>query len=88
MKLLQVRDYRKCASEQGSSIPATDVLPVINKVRLRMSLENVVKDIPFISDNSWTYGDLMVRVVNSSCPCKINFSNGLWSFGQYTVIHF
>ncbi|CAK7356481.1 unnamed protein product [Dovyalis caffra] len=55
----EVRDYRKCASEQGSSIPSMDLLPIINKVCLRMSLENVVKDIPLISDNSWTYGDLM-----------------------------
>ncbi|KAI9401762.1 hypothetical protein POPTR_001G165800v4 [Populus trichocarpa] len=36
-----------------------DGLPIVNKVRLTMSLENVVKDIPMISDNSWTYGDLM-----------------------------
>ncbi|KAB5574045.1 hypothetical protein DKX38_001239 [Salix brachista] len=55
----EVRDYRKCASKQGSSIPSIDGLPIVNKVRLRMSLENVVKDIPMISDNSWTYGDLM-----------------------------
>lgn len=37
--------------------------PIINKVRLRMSLENVVKDIPSISDNGWTYGDLMVSAI-------------------------
>ncbi|KAJ6963255.1 protein PHYTOCHROME-DEPENDENT LATE-FLOWERING [Populus alba x Populus x berolinensis] len=55
----EVQDYRKCASKQGSSIPSMDGLPIVNKVRLRMSLENVVKDIPMISDNSWTYGDLM-----------------------------
>jgi len=60
-----VRDYRKCASKQGSSVPFMDGLPIVNKVCLRMSLENVVKDIPLISDNSWTYGDLMVSVSNS-----------------------
>jgi len=64
-KLLQVRDYRKCTSKQGSSVPFMDGLPIVNKVCLRMSLENVVKDIPLISDNSWTYGDLMVSVSNS-----------------------
>ncbi|KAK4838154.1 hypothetical protein QYF36_011489 [Acer negundo] len=48
----EVRDYRNCGSEQQPS-------PTVNKVRLKMSLENVVKDIPLISDNSWTYGDLM-----------------------------
>lgn len=58
---MQVRDYRKCASERGPG----DGFPVVNRVHLRMSLENVVKDIPLISDNSWTYGDLMVSTFNS-----------------------
>ncbi|XVF74276.1 hypothetical protein PTKIN_Ptkin13bG0097200 [Pterospermum kingtungense] len=57
--ICEVRDYRKVAPQQGSTIPAMDGSPIINKVRLRMSLENVVKDIPLSSDNSWTYGDLM-----------------------------
>lgn len=48
-------DYRKHTPDQVS--------PVINKLRLKMSLENVVKDIPSMSDNSWTYGDLMVITV-------------------------
>jgi len=69
-KRLQVQDYRKCASKQGCSIPSMDGLPIVNKVRLRMSLENVVKDIPMISDNSWTYGDLMVSVLNSFMKTK------------------
>ncbi|CAH8334593.1 unnamed protein product [Eruca vesicaria subsp. sativa] len=49
--ICEVHDYRKRTQEQPS--------PVINKVRLKMSLENVVKDIPSMSDSSWTYGDLM-----------------------------
>ncbi|XP_039053086.1 protein PHYTOCHROME-DEPENDENT LATE-FLOWERING-like isoform X2 [Hibiscus syriacus] len=57
--ICEVRDYRKVAPHQGSNTPPIDGAPIINKVRLKMSLENVVKDIPFISDNSWTYGDLM-----------------------------
>ena len=61
-----MRDYRKSASEPGFNVPCPDVLPIVNKVHLRMSLENVVKDIPLISDNSWTYGDLMVRMIQSS----------------------
>lgn len=61
-KFLQVRDYRNNVSEQGSNTPPVDGNPVVNRVRLRMSLENVVKDIPLISDNTWTYGDLMVSV--------------------------
>ncbi|XP_043720527.1 protein PHYTOCHROME-DEPENDENT LATE-FLOWERING-like isoform X2 [Telopea speciosissima] len=55
----EVRDYRKCASEPGSIVSSVDRSPIVNKVRLRMSLENVVKDIPLISDDSWTYSDLM-----------------------------
>ena len=50
-----MHDYRKRTPEEAS--------PVINKVRLKMSLENVVKDIPSMSDSSWTYGDLMVTTV-------------------------
>lgn len=65
-----MRDYRKCASEPGFSVPCADGLPIVNKVCLRMSLENVVKDIPLISDNSWTYGDLMVRMIHSSLPLQ------------------
>ena len=58
---VQVRDYRKCLPDKGTSSSTADGL-VVNKVRLRMSLENVVKDIPLLSDDSWTYSDLMVRI--------------------------
>lgn len=61
--IFQVRDYRRCSSDKGSGIASTDASPIVSKVRLRMSLENVVKDIPLISDESWTYGDLMVRII-------------------------
>ncbi|PPE02810.1 hypothetical protein GOBAR_DD00179 [Gossypium barbadense] len=57
--ICEVQDYRNVASQQGSITPSLDGSPIINKVRLKMSLENVVKDIPMSSDNSWTYGDLM-----------------------------
>lgn len=56
--ICEVRDYRKCQSEQGT-ISSIDAVPVVNKIRLRMSLENVVRDIPLIADESWTYSDLM-----------------------------
>ncbi|KAG7997357.1 hypothetical protein I3843_01G207700 [Carya illinoinensis] len=52
----EVRDYRKC---ECSGDPTSNGSPIVSKVCLKMSLENVVKDIPLISDNSWTYGDLM-----------------------------
>lgn len=59
---MQVRDYRNCTSEQGTVISASNVVPILHKVRLRMSLENVVKDMPLIADDSWTYSDLMVSM--------------------------
>lgn len=70
MMLLQVQDYRKCAAEPGTGSQLTDGRPIVSKVRLRMSLENVVKDIPLISDSSWTYGDLMVSVALVSSFAK------------------
>ncbi|KAG6475224.1 hypothetical protein ZIOFF_064442 [Zingiber officinale] len=68
---IRVRDYRKCFSEQGSNVSAANVTPTVQKVRLRMSLENVIKDISLIADDSWTYSDLMeveariVKALNS-----------------------
>ncbi|THU55607.1 hypothetical protein C4D60_Mb11t08360 [Musa balbisiana] len=58
----EVRDYRNCTSEQGTVISASNVVPILHKVRLRMSLENVVKDMPLIADDSWTYSDLMLNL--------------------------
>ncbi|MCD7457832.1 hypothetical protein HAX54_036388, partial [Datura stramonium] len=55
----EVRDYRKCFSEAGQNVPSATGCPIINRVYLKMSLENVVKDIPLISDSAWTYGDMM-----------------------------
>ncbi|XP_038896271.1 protein PHYTOCHROME-DEPENDENT LATE-FLOWERING isoform X2 [Benincasa hispida] len=55
----EVRDFRGRLPEPGPGAQSTDRLPTVHKIHLRLSLENVVKDIPLISDNSWTYGDLM-----------------------------
>jgi hypothetical protein len=62
---LQVRDYRRCSSEKGAGIVSVESSPTVNKVCLKMSLENIVKDIPSITDKSWTYGDLMVSIITS-----------------------
>ncbi|CAL9134767.1 unnamed protein product [Musa textilis] len=67
----QVRDYRDHISEQGTATTSF-VMPVLRKVRLRMSLENVIKDMPFIADDSWTYSDLMeveARILKVLQPC-------------------
>ncbi|XP_042437367.1 protein PHYTOCHROME-DEPENDENT LATE-FLOWERING-like [Zingiber officinale] len=64
----EVRDYRKCFSEQGSTASTANATPIVQKVQLRMSLENVIKDISLIADDSWTYSDLMeveARVVKA-----------------------
>lgn len=66
MVLLQVQDYRKCFPEAAQSAPSATGCPLINRVCLKMSLENVVKDIPLISDSAWTYGDMMVSKINPS----------------------
>ncbi|KAL2336399.1 hypothetical protein Fmac_010845 [Flemingia macrophylla] len=57
--ICEVRDYRRCSSEKGGSVVSAESSPHVNKVSLKMSLENIVKDIPTITDKSWTYGDLM-----------------------------
>ncbi|XP_019443543.1 PREDICTED: uncharacterized protein LOC109356679 isoform X2 [Lupinus angustifolius] len=57
--ICEVRDYRRCSSERGADVVSNGSSPTINKVCLKMSLENVVKEIPSITDKSWTYGDLM-----------------------------
>ncbi|KAG6428824.1 hypothetical protein SASPL_106861 [Salvia splendens] len=56
--ICEVRDYRKCFAE-GVNVASGESSPAINRVSLKMSLENIVKDIPAISENGWTYGDLM-----------------------------
>lgn len=61
-----MRDYRKCFSKAGKSVPSATDSPFISRLCLKLSLENVVKDIPLISDNAWTYGDLMVSKINPS----------------------
>jgi len=50
---LQVRDYRRCS-------------PAVSKASLKMSLENIVKDIPSVTDKSWKYGDIMVSIIHQS----------------------
>lgn len=63
---LQVCDYRKCSSEKGASVVPVENSPTVNRVCLKLSLDNIVKDIPSITDKSWTYGDLMVSIIYHS----------------------
>lgn len=46
-----------------TSLSFEDKFPVFQKVRLQMGMENVVKDMPSISDDSWAYRDLLVSML-------------------------
>ncbi|XP_031275450.1 protein PHYTOCHROME-DEPENDENT LATE-FLOWERING-like [Pistacia vera] len=68
----EVRDYRKSESEQRStSSSPMPGFPIVKKVRLRVTLENVVKDVSLVLDDSWSYADLMdveSEIVNAMNP--------------------
>ncbi|XP_072964414.1 protein PHYTOCHROME-DEPENDENT LATE-FLOWERING-like isoform X2 [Typha angustifolia] len=55
----EVRDYRSCITKFNGHDPSGDELPKVQKVTLRMCSENVVNDLLSISDDSWTYNDLL-----------------------------
>lgn len=55
----EIHDYRKHVSNQAPASSAELGSPIVNKVRLRMTFENVVKDITLLSDDSWSYRDFM-----------------------------
>ncbi|KAI3802777.1 hypothetical protein L1987_30920 [Smallanthus sonchifolius] len=57
--LCEVRDYRKESSESAVNGSSTAVFPSITRVSLKMSLDNVVKDIHLFADSTWEYGDLL-----------------------------
>ncbi|KAJ4709841.1 Spt20 transcription factor [Melia azedarach] len=56
--LCEIRDYRHCSYEKAG-ITCVVNSPVVHKVLLQMCMENVVKDILSVSDDSWTYKDLL-----------------------------
>ncbi|KAA8529094.1 hypothetical protein F0562_034107 [Nyssa sinensis] len=56
--LFCVCDYRNILSQKGGTA-CKEKSPIIYKVALQMCMENVVKDILSISDDSWTYNDLL-----------------------------
>jgi len=67
----EIRDYRKHVSNQVPASSAQLGLPIVNKVRLRMTFENVVKDITLLSDDSWSYRDFVeaeARIVRALQP--------------------
>ena len=56
---MQIRDYRYICSQNGDNA-RVDKSPVMSKVALQMCMENVINDISSISDDSWTYSNLLV----------------------------
>ncbi|KAK9056553.1 hypothetical protein SSX86_023915 [Deinandra increscens subsp. villosa] len=57
--LCEVRDYQEESSESEVNDSLTDAFPSITKLSLKMSLDNLVKDIHLIADSTWEYGDLL-----------------------------
>ncbi|KAL6883706.1 hypothetical protein ACP4OV_011120 [Aristida adscensionis] len=67
----EIRDYRKHAPNQMAASSAELGLPIVNKVRLQMTFENVVRDITLLSDDSWSYRDFVeaeARIVRALQP--------------------
>ncbi|XP_057988228.1 protein PHYTOCHROME-DEPENDENT LATE-FLOWERING [Hevea brasiliensis] len=56
--LCEIQDYRNCLSQKAGTA-AAESSPTIHKVLLQMCMENVVKDILSMSNESWSYGDLL-----------------------------
>ncbi|AES69799.1 transferase family protein [Medicago truncatula] len=56
-------DYRRCS---GAGIVSTESSPTVSKVFLKISLENIVKDIPSLTEKSWIYGDIMANITHQS----------------------
>lgn len=59
MVFSQIVDYRKCLI-QKEGIRPTESSPIMHTVPLQMCMENVVKDILSVSNDSWSYKDKLV----------------------------
>ncbi|GLT91889.1 hypothetical protein SLE2022_097510 [Rubroshorea leprosula] len=73
--LCEIRDYRNCSSQRPSTVKS----PVIHRVLLQMCMETVVKDMLSLSDDSWSYEDLLVvesRILKALQP-ELNLSPNL-----------
>ncbi|KAL4612399.1 hypothetical protein ACB092_08G195600 [Castanea dentata] len=69
--LCEIRDYRNLLTQKGGTAASMENSPIVHKVLLRMCMEQVVKDISLISEDSWTYEDLLKiesRILKSLQP--------------------
>lgn len=57
---LHIRDYRNSLPQKGGTAASVENSLIVHKVLIRMCMENLVKDISWISDDSSTYEDLLV----------------------------
>lgn len=57
--ICEVRDYRKGSPISGDSVSSGESFPMVQKVLLRPTMENIVKDIVSMAEDSWTYSDLI-----------------------------
>ncbi|KAK1268664.1 hypothetical protein QJS04_geneDACA017604 [Acorus gramineus] len=56
----EVWDHRNCMTKLGSADPSSHIkFPRVQKVCLKMGMENVIKDMSSMSNDSWTYRDLL-----------------------------
>ncbi|KAJ4830717.1 hypothetical protein Tsubulata_032674, partial [Turnera subulata] len=72
--ICEVRDYRKCCSDRELVIRLWLGSLLSRKCASECYLENIVKDIPLISDNSWTYGS---RIPDIESPATTTLSRSL-----------
>ncbi|KAL6007378.1 hypothetical protein ACLOJK_032875 [Asimina triloba] len=67
----EVWDYRNCIPKTGTAVSSGNKFPVVQRVCLRMCTENVVKDMLSVSNDCWTYSDLLEvesRIVKAIQP--------------------
>lgn len=57
--ICEVRDYRKGSPISGDSVSSGESFPMVQKVLLRPTMENIIKDIVSMAEDSWTYSDLI-----------------------------
>lgn len=63
---VQIRDYRDCLpsnrmqTKAPSRMDATGWMPKVEIVILQPTMDNIIKDVAKMADESWSYTDLLV----------------------------
>lgn len=61
---MQIRDFRDCLDQTGEGASLVGKSPILHKAVLKLSMENVIKDISSISDDTWTCKDRLVSTLD------------------------